>query len=216
MRLLKNTHAMRFRLVMLPPQDDYTRPGRPNRSQSPGGSRPRRPVLRLTMVQSVPVEVEVERRHSATKLTYADYVRFPEDGLRHEIIDGEHYVTPSPATQHQRIVRNLLHLIQSHLDTHPAGERARFLTSKNLQGPPDLVIEILSPSTRSRDKRLKRDLYERVGVLEYWIVDPEQDLVEVHRAAGGQFALATRVARRETLTTPLLPGLEVLLDRGLA
>ena len=114
----------------------------------------------------------------------------PGDGLRHEIIDGEHYVTPSPVTRHQRISRNLLHLIQTYLDTHPIGEilaapfdallsefdivvpdvlylsreRARFLTEKNLQGPPDLVIEILSPGTRSRDERLKRNLYERVGV----------------------------------------------------
>ncbi len=68
------------------------------------------------MVQSVPQEVRVERRHSTTKLTYADYLRFPDDGLRHEIIDGEHYVTPSPATRHQRISRNLLHLIQTYLD----------------------------------------------------------------------------------------------------
>jgi hypothetical protein len=57
------------------------------------------------------------REHSATKLTYADYVRFPDDGLRHEIIDGEHYVTPPSATQHQRIVRSLLYLIQDYLVT---------------------------------------------------------------------------------------------------
>ena len=187
-------------------------------------------------------EAAVEREHSATKLTYADYVRFPDDGLRHEIIDGEHYVTPSPATQHQRIVRNLLYLIQSHLEMQPLGEvfcapfdallsefdivvpdliylsneRSQFLTSKNLQGPPDLVIEILSPSTRSRDKRLKHALYERVGVTEYWVVDPELDLVEVHRRAAERFAPAIRVNRPSVLTTPLLPGLELPLDRVLA
>ncbi len=74
------------------------------------------------MVQSVRLEAAVERQHSTTKLTYADYVRFPDDGLRHEIIDGEHYVTPSPATRHQRISRNLLYLIQSYLETHHLGE----------------------------------------------------------------------------------------------
>jgi Uma2 family endonuclease len=64
----------------------------------------------------------VESGHPATKLTYDDFVRFPDDGLRHEIIDGEHYVTPSPATRHQRISRNLLYLLQSYLEQHSIGE----------------------------------------------------------------------------------------------
>jgi Uma2 family endonuclease len=194
------------------------------------------------MVQSVPVEAVVERQHSTTKLTYADYVRFPEDGLRHEIIDGEHYVTPSPATRHQRIVGNLLYLIRHYLETNPIGEvfcapfdallsefdivvpdllylsreRAGLLTSKNLQGPPDLVIEVLSPSTKSRDTRLKHDLYERVGVREYWVVDPEQNMVEVYRSDAGSFEPTIKIARQDVLTTPLLPNFELPLDRVLA
>ena len=185
----------------------------------------------------------MERGYSSTKLTYADYVRFPDDGLRHEIIGGEHYVTPSPATRHQRISRNLLHLIQSYLDTHPIGEvfsapfdvllsewdivvpdliylsneRAHFLTSKNLQGPPDLVIEILSPGTRSRDKQLKRQLYERVGASEYWLVDPKENFVEVYRRGSTEeFQSPSRYLRADVLTTPILPGLELSLDRVLA
>jgi Uma2 family endonuclease len=188
------------------------------------------------------LEAVVERQHSTTKLTYADYVRFPEDGLRHEIIDGEHYVTPSPATRHQRIVGNLYYLLRHHLEAHPLGEvfcapfdallsefdivvpdllylsreRARFLTSKNLQGPPDLVIEILSPGTKSRDKRLKRDLYQRVGVREYWIVDPERDVVQVFRKNSGAFEAPVSFARTDVLTTSLLPDFELPLDRVLA
>ena len=61
----------------------------------------------------------MEPGHSSTKLTYADYELFPDDDLRHEIIDGAHYVTASPMTRHQRISLSLLHLIQSYLDTHP-------------------------------------------------------------------------------------------------
>ena len=103
-------------------------------------------------------------------------------------------------------------MIQSYLDVHPTGElfsapfdvvlsftdivvpdliylskaRAHLLTAKNLQGAPDLVVEILSPSTRPRDERLKRDLYERMGVEEYWLVDPEQESVTIYRRGGGQ------------------------------
>ena len=134
----------------------------------------------------------------AASLTYDDYLLFPDDGLRHEIIGGEHYVTASPVTRHQRILLNLCHLIQTYLDEQPTGEllpgpvdvllsendivvpdllyvsreRSPIITEKNVPGAPDLVIEILSPSTRSRDKRLKRDLYDRAGVNEYWLVDP--------------------------------------------
>ena len=132
----------------------------------------------------------MEPGHFSTKLTYADYELLPDDDLRHEIIDGEHYVTASPVTRHQRISLKLLHLIQSYLETHPIGElfsapfdvvlsfhdvvvpdliylskvRAHLLTVKNLQGAPDLAVEILSPGTKPRDERLKRDLYERAGV----------------------------------------------------
>lgn len=179
----------------------------------------------------------MEPGYSSTKLTYADYLRFPDDGLRHEIIGGEHYVTASPATRHQRISRNLLHLIHGYLETHPIGEvfcapfdvllsesdivvpdliylsneRAHYLTSKNLQGPPDLVVEILSPSTRSRDRQLKKDLYGRVGAEEYWLVDPDRDVVEVYRHSVEEFRDPIRYVKADILTTPLLPGLELSL-----
>jgi Uma2 family endonuclease len=184
----------------------------------------------------------VEPGHSSTKLTYADYELFPDDDLRHEIIDGEHFVTASPITRHQRISLSLLHLIQSYLDTHPIGElfsapfdvvlsfhdvvvpdliylsksRAQLLTVKNLQGAPDLVVEILSPSTRPRDERLKRDLYERVGVAEYWLVDPERDLVTIYRRGAAGFLPPVRFEKDTAVTTPLLPDFELPLARVLA
>ena len=190
------------------------------------------------MVQSVPAEGPAVPGHSSTKLTYADYVRFPDDGLRHEIIEGEHYVTPSPVTQHQRILGNLHYLFRSHLDAHPGGEafmspfdvllsdinvfvpdliyvsaeRSRFITSKNLQGAPDLVVEILSPSTRRRDQSLKRDVYERTGVEEYWLVDPDRAEIEVFRREGAGFQPSRRYRRSDSLMTPLLPGLVLPLE----
>ena len=194
------------------------------------------------MVQSVLAEGAAVLGHSSTKLTYADYLLFPDDGLRHEIINGEHYMTPAPTIRHQRISGNLYFLIRSYLEKQPIGEvfaapcdvllsetdilvpdliyisnqRSHLITSKNLQGAPELAIEILSPSTRRRDQRLKRDVYERAGVEEYWLVDPERDLVEVCRRATGAFQEPLRYRRTQVLTTPLLPGLDFSLDKILA
>ena len=181
-------------------------------------------------------------RHSSTKLTYADYELFPDDGLRHEIIDGEHYVTASPVTRHQRISLELSYLIRSYLETHPIGEvfhapfdvllsftdvvvpdliylskaRAHLLTAKNLQGAPDLIVEILSPSTRSRDERLKRDLYERVGVDEYWLVDPDRDIFTICRRGPEGFQAPLRHDQDDVVTTPLLPDFELPLAKVLS
>ena len=179
--------------------------------------------------------------HSSTRLTYADYVRFPDDGLRHEIIEGEHYVTPSPVSRHQVILGDLYYLMRKHLETHPIGEvflspldvllsdtnvfvpdllyvsreRSWLITSKNLQGPPDLVVEILSPGTKSRGRTLKREVYERTGVDEYWLVDPDHDEVEVFRRAGAVFLPPLRYQKSDVLTTPLLPGFELPLEQAL-
>ena len=178
--------------------------------------------------------------HSRVRLTYDDFVLFPDDGQRHELIDGEHYVTPSPNMKHQAVLGNLYFLIRSHLEGQPSGrafmapfdvvftdfdvvepdllymsrERAAdILTPKHVRGTPELVLEIGSPSTRKRDETIKRRLYERAGVLEYWFVDPDVDTVRIYRRAGEGFARAMELAREadDVLTTPLLPGLEMSL-----
>jgi Uma2 family endonuclease len=180
----------------------------------------------------------VEPRHPSTRISYADLELLPEDGLRHEIIDGEHFVTASPVTRHQRMSRRLLVAFQAHLDTHPMGEifqapfdvvmsfhdvvvpdlvyisasRADRITAKNLQGAPDLVIEILSPSTRRLDEGLKLDLYERMGVEEYWLVDPDRNVVTIHRREGTQFVPPITFDATAVVSTPLLPGFELPLD----
>jgi len=173
------------------------------------------------------------------KLTYDDFVHFPDDGKRHELIDGEHYVTPSPNTRHQRIVRDLVILIGTHLKHQPAGEifaapfdvvfsdfdvvepdllfvsseRARVLTEKNVQGAPDLVVEVGSPATRRRDEKTKLQLYERFGVQEYWVVDPDLDAVKVYRLVEGRYQRVAELALadHDVLSTPLIPGLELRL-----
>jgi Uma2 family endonuclease len=182
---------------------------------------------------------------SRVKLTYEDFLLFPEDGKRHELIDGEHYVTPSPNLRHQRISGRLHLLIGNWLEAHPVGrlyyapldvlfsnydvvepdllyvsnERAETLASgKHVTGAPDLVIEIGSPSTRRRDETIKRRLYERFGVVEYWTVDPDLDVIRVYRAADGRFGRATPLSAEagDLLTTPLLAGLEMAVARVFA
>src|SRR5438093_634709 len=142
------------------------------------------------------------------KLTYEDLALVPDDGRRHELIDGEHVVTPSQNTRHQRISMNLVLLIGGWLETHPLGclfhapydvvfsefdvvepdlvylsnERAEALvTPQHVRGAPEIVAEIASPSTRTRDETVKRRLYEQAGVAEYWVVDPETEVVRVYR-----------------------------------
>jgi Uma2 family endonuclease len=182
------------------------------------------------------------RPESGTKLTYDDFLLFPDDGMRHELIDGEHYVTPSPNLKHQVVLGNLHLLIGNWLREHRIGRvmlspfdvvftrfdvvepdllylsnqrAAQVLTSKNVQGVPELVVEIGSPSTRERDETIKRRLYERSGVSEYWFVDPELDVVQVCRAGAKGFETADELSREagDVLTTSLLPGLELPLLR---
>ena len=181
------------------------------------------------------------RPESRTKLTYDDFALFPDDGRRHELIDGEHYVTPSPSFKHQVVLGNLHLLIGGWLQDHRVGrvmlspfdvvfskfdvvepdllylsnERAeQVLTSANVQGVPELVVEIGSPSTRKRDETIKRRLYEKSGVSEYWVVDPELDVVRVYRAGEKGFGKPVEwsLEAGDVLTTPLLAGLELPLS----
>lgn len=172
------------------------------------------------------------------KLTYEDYLLFPEDGLRHELIDGEHFVSSAPSQKHQIGVANLTYFFVDFLRRHRLGrvfpapfevvlskfdvvqpdlvfvsnERLEILSNpKNAWGSPDLVIEVLSQSTRKRDETLKLRLYERSGVREYWMFDPDHETVRAYRRDGDQFALAQDLAASagEVLETPLLPGLRI-------
>ena len=176
------------------------------------------------------------------KLTYDDFLLFPEDGKRHELIDGEHYVTASPNLKHQLIVGQLYLTIGSWLEAHPVGRivlapfdvifsdidvvepdllfiaadrTGDILTSQGVRGAPDLVVEVASKSTRARDETLKRRLYERAGVVEYWIVDPAIDVVRVYRREKTAFLRPEELSReaKDTLKTPLLQGLEIPLTR---
>jgi Uma2 family endonuclease len=178
-----------------------------------------------------------------TRLTYDDFLRLPDDGLRHEIIDGEHHVTASPNLRHQDLVARLFVSLAVHVEDRPdrgrafvapfdvvfsfhdvvvpdlmfvAPDQRDILTDKNIQGAPAIVIEVLSPSTRRRDQRIKLRLYERSGVREYWMVDPETREVTIYRRADdGSFPLSARLSTdaNDTLRTPHLPEWSLDLAR---
>jgi len=173
------------------------------------------------------------------KLTYEDYLLIPEDGRRHEIIDGEHYVTAAPFVPHQRLAVRLTLRLGGFVEENRLGQfffaptdvllspfdvvqpdllfvsnqRASIVGLKNIQGAPDLVIEILSPSTRKLDERLKLRAYERYGVREYWMFDPARKGVQRWERSGERLVSTPflSAAAEDVLRTPLLPGFELPL-----
>ncbi len=145
-------------------------------------------------------------RKSPTKLTYNEYVLFPSDGNRHEIIDGRHYMNASPNPRHQTVSRHIQFQLYEQLERKGFGQifdapidlqlteydvvqpdlvvvlaDNRIITSTKIKGIPDLIVEILSPSNRDYDEGLKKQLYEQSSVPEFWIVDPEEQCVRQYR-----------------------------------
>jgi Uma2 family endonuclease len=175
----------------------------------------------------------------SSQLTYENYLLFPDDGKRHEIIEGDHYVTPAPRTKHQRISANLTVALASFVKRQGMGlvlaapsdvilsdenvvqpdllfvstARAGIVTEDNIRGAPDLVIEIVSETTRKRDEVTKRKLYERFGVQEYWVVDPELETVKIFRRTQQGYGRAVELSKEsnDTLTTELLAGFDLPL-----
>jgi Uma2 family endonuclease len=94
-------------------------------------------------------------------------------------------------------------------------ERRHILADRNVRGAPDLVVEVISPSTRRRDEGLKRRLYDRSAVVEYWAIDPAPEAVQVYRRVGRHLAAVSALRRTAggVLTSPLFPGLSVPLAR---
>jgi Uma2 family endonuclease len=141
------------------------------------------------------------------KLDYSDYVATPDDGKRYEIVEGDLYVTPSPSPMHQRVSRRLQRQLESYFHERSIGEvfnapidliltdhnvmvpdlvvvsSPDLISKRGIEGPPLLIVEILSPSTRRLDRGAKARRYAESGVEHYWIVDPENKRLECHRLA---------------------------------
>lgn len=168
--------------------------------------------------------------------TYADYLRLPDDGKRYEIIKGVLYVANAPSYEHQYTVGEVafalrLFVKQQHSgvvleapfevhlaeNTKPVQPDVLFIRAARqpaagtqvFEGIPDLVVEVISPSSIRLDRTVKFDAYEQAGVPEYWIVDPKARLVEVYTLARGEYALLGQYTGDEMVTSNVLAGLQI-------
>jgi Uma2 family endonuclease len=170
---------------------------------------------------------------TALKFTYEDYALLPED-RRYEVIDGEVFVTPSPTLMHQVVKMRLVRILEDFVAAARAGAvvdapydvllsrhdifqpdilfvsalRRALLGEKHAEGAPDLVVEVLSPSTESRDRVAKAKRYAAFGVREMWLADPEAKTIEVLVNAGEGFRREALYGEGEIVRSPLLLGLE--------
>jgi Uma2 family endonuclease len=175
-------------------------------------------------------------KRANVRFNYHDYVQLPED-KRYEILDGDLFMVPAPGIKHQSVSLNLTMALFQHIRDYRLGrlleapcdvilsnedivqpdilfiksDRCGIVGELNIQGAPDLVIEILSPGTREKDLEIKRKIYARFGVQEYWIVDPAAETVEVLTRSALGYAPAGTYGKSDGLSSPLLPDFKLPL-----
>lgn len=168
------------------------------------------------------------------KLTYREYLTWPDDGRRYELYEGDVYMVPSPSVKHQRISRKLEALLGQFLLENGQGEvfhapldvvfsestvvqpdilfishqRRNIIGEQNISGAPDLVVEILSPATEERDRGAKLQLYCRYGVRECWLVDPDKRTVEVLALSPEGYQVVGCYSGDEVVSSQVMVGLQ--------
>ncbi len=177
----------------------------------------------------------MEQAKQAIRFTYEDYAHFPDDRRQYQIVDGEVYMVPAPIPYHQIVASNIEFMLRSFVSKHNLGQvfrapcdvilsnenvvqpdiffisknRLNIITEKNIVGPPDLVIEILSPYTEKLDKTIKRDLYARYGVSEYWLVDPVSKGIELLALSDNKLSTIGVFGIKDTFGSRVIKGLSV-------
>jgi Uma2 family endonuclease len=172
---------------------------------------------------------------ASPRVSYADLERWPDDGRRYELYDGEVYVIPAPLLIHQIVLGRLFEALRGYSRTHGGlvavapldivltdydvvQPDVLFFEAKRLhlldpykvtRVAPDLAIEILSPSTASNDRGRKRRLQARQGVREYWLVDPKVPSVEIYTMSEQELILAGTAVGEAAVQSPLLPHLSL-------
>lgn len=177
------------------------------------------------------------RTASAIKMNARQYLQLGEDppGIRLELAHGEIYLSPSPTPDHRYVIHHLALILGNHVKAGRLGEvymdidtilddynvrrpdllffdkdRLSLIGKKAMEGPPDLAVEVISPSSFEIDREDKFREYEKAGVRHYWIVDPEQRTLEMFELRGGREA-AGAWRDRETAQSSLFPGLAIPL-----
>ena len=171
----------------------------------------------------------------AKKLTWNDIKDFPESHDRTEIVDGELVMSPTPGLSHQRICTllganispfvaehnlgaffdNPIHVILAeHVHYEPdlcfiRRERSHILREVFIEGPPDLIIEVISESNRTHDTVVKFSHYAQYGVEEYWLADPREKVITTWSLEQGEYALLGRFGRGQEVETRVLAGLRL-------
>src|SRR5215213_2691050 len=158
----------------------------------------------------------------------------PDDGNRYELFEGELFVSRAPGISHQRVLGNIYALIRAYLEQNPAGEvlltpgiifdefnsaipdavyvsdrlKSEIISGERIVRAPELVIEVVSPGTENarRDREMKRQVYGKHGVKEYWVADPPNRSLEIYRLKRRTLALAETLMDADEVTTPVLPG----------
>ena len=178
----------------------------------------------------------------AIPFTYDDYRSLPESmSPRYELLQGDLLMVPSRSYRHQRVSSNLYDALKAHVSSRALGqvlfapfdvvlgeggarvvvqpdllfvaqERENILLEDGAHGPPDLVVEVLSPGTRERDLGYKATLYARYGVREYWLVDPDEKSVEVRVWAQDGWQVWGQLRERDVLNSQVLPQLRIDLS----
>jgi Uma2 family endonuclease len=174
-------------------------------------------------------------REEGRAYTYADYCALPEDGSRYELLEGDLEVTPAPNLRHQKISRELTFVLLGHIKAADLGElfaapvdvifdektilqpdiifvareRCAILSERGVEGPPDLVVEILSSTTSRKDRILKMRLYAKHGVKWYWLVDPDARTLEELNLVREHYSLTGACQSGESFTPGIFPGLAI-------
>ena len=174
------------------------------------------------------------------KMTARQFLALGEDppGVRLELVDGEIAVSPSPIPDHSYIIGTLYSLLRQHIDEHGLGQlfldvdtvfgehdvrrpdilyfakaRLHLIGAKAMEGPPDLAVEVLSPSSISIDRKDKFKLYAAGKVRYYWIVDPMQRTIEAYRLRGGKYVGRVRGSGSDVVQLPPFADLKIPLAK---
>lgn len=176
--------------------------------------------------------------HGPARFKADDIWAAPDDGMRYEVIDGDLYVSKSPSWSHQLGLSRLHVRLANHIDANGLGkivegpvgvildaetavqpdlvyisrERAGSISERGVEGPPDLVVEVLSPSTEATDRTVKMRRYAAAGVPHYWLLDPKSRALEPCRLGEHGYELVGAYGPGTVFRPELFPGLEIPMD----